>query len=207
MQQHQQQQVQQQHQQPQADRFVFPDGHGVIILAAGRLMNLGCATGHPSFVMTCSFTNQVLAQLDLLKNWKETKAYKNDVYLLPKDLDEEIANLHLPALGAKMTKLTKEPADYIVTVPADFNDSQRQVTKDAGTISSMNVSRIIHDMGGGTFDVPRLTIEDGIFEVKATIEIDSLFEGIDYSGSLSGRASTSSTWTTSGIPGARRRGA
>jgi len=98
---------------PQVDRFVFPDGHGVIVLAAGRLLNLGCATGHPSFVMSCSFTNQVLAQLDLLKNWKETKAYKNDVYLLPKALDEKVANLHLPALGAEMTKLSKEQADYI----------------------------------------------------------------------------------------------
>merc|ERR1712060_294 len=98
---------------PQVDRFVFPDGHGVIILASGRLLNLGCATGHPSFVMSCSFTNQVLGQLDLLKNWKETKAYKNDVYLLPKALDEKVANLHLPALGAELTKLSKEQADYI----------------------------------------------------------------------------------------------
>ena len=98
---------------PQVDRFVFPDGHGVIILASGRLMNLGCATGHPSFVMSCSFTNQVLAQLDLLNNWKETKAYKNDVYLLPKALDEKVAALHLPALGAEMTILTKTQADYI----------------------------------------------------------------------------------------------
>merc|ERR1712008_43096 len=98
---------------PRVDRFVFPDGHGVIVLASGRLLNLGCATGHPSFVMSCSFTNQVLAQLDLLKNWKETKAYKNDVYLLPKALDEKVANLHLPALGAEMTKLTKTQADYI----------------------------------------------------------------------------------------------
>jgi len=98
---------------PQVDRFVFPDGHGVIILAAGRLLNLGCATGHPSFVMSCSFTNQVLAQLDLLKNWKETKAYKNDVYLLPKALDEKVARLHLPSLGAHLTTLTKEQADYI----------------------------------------------------------------------------------------------
>merc|ERR1712157_32951 len=98
---------------PQVDRFVFPDGHGVIVLASGRLLNLGCATGHPSFVMSCSFTNQVLAQLDLLKNWKETRAYKNDVYLLPKDLDEKVASLHLPALGAELTKLTKEQADYI----------------------------------------------------------------------------------------------
>merc|ERR1711965_530904 len=98
---------------PQVDRFVFPDGHGIIVLAAGRLLNLGCATGHPSFVMSCSFTNQVLGQLDLLKNWKETKAYKNDVYLLPKELDEKVANLHLPALGAELTKLSKEQADYI----------------------------------------------------------------------------------------------
>merc|ERR1719219_101790 len=92
---------------PQVDRYVFPDGHGVIVLAAGRLLNLGCATGHPSFVMSCSFTNQVLAQLDLLKNWKETQAYKNDVYLLPKELDEKVARLHLPALGAHLTELTK----------------------------------------------------------------------------------------------------
>merc|ERR1712160_14527 len=98
---------------PQVDRFVFPDGHGVIVLASGRLLNLGCATGHPSFVMSCSFTNQVLAQLDLLKNWKETKAYKNDVYLLPKALDEKVARLHLPALGAQLTMPTKEQADYI----------------------------------------------------------------------------------------------
>merc|ERR1711982_50813 len=98
---------------PQVDRFVFPDGHGVIVLAAGRLLNLGCATGHPSFVMSCSFTNQVLGQLDLLKNWKETKAYKNDVYLLPKSLDEKVAALHLPALGAQLTVPTHEQADYI----------------------------------------------------------------------------------------------
>merc|ERR1712182_137993 len=98
---------------PQVDRFVFPDGHGVIVLASGRLCNLGCATGHPSFVMSCSFTNQVLAQLDLLKNWKETKQYKNDVYLLPKALDEKVAALHLQALGAEMTIMTQEQADYI----------------------------------------------------------------------------------------------
>merc|ERR1719199_473584 len=98
---------------PQVDRFVFPDGHGVIMLASGRLCNLGCATGHPSFVMSCSFTNQVLGQLDLLENWKKGKGYKNDVYLLPKALDEKVARLHLPALGAEMTTLTKEQADYI----------------------------------------------------------------------------------------------
>merc|ERR1712217_238791 len=98
---------------PQVDRFEFPDGHGIIVLAAGRLLNLGCATGHPSFVMSCSFTNQVLAQLCLLNNWKETKAYKNDVYLLPKNLDEKVARLHLGALGAELTTLSKEQADYI----------------------------------------------------------------------------------------------
>merc|ERR1711994_497959 len=91
---------------PQVDKYVFEDGHGIIILAEGRLLNLGCATGHPSFVMSCSFTNQVLAQLDLLKNWKETKAYKNDVYLLPKELDEKVARLHLPSLGAELTTLS-----------------------------------------------------------------------------------------------------
>merc|ERR1712217_464187 len=98
---------------PQVDRFVFPDGHGVIILASGRLLNLGCATGHPSFVMSCSFTNQVLAQLDLLKNTKENKGYKNQVYLLPKDPDEKVARLHLPALGAELTEMSKDQADYI----------------------------------------------------------------------------------------------
>merc|ERR1711908_151387 len=106
---------------PQVDRFVFPNGSGIIVLASGRLLNLGCATGHPSFVMSCSFTNQTLAQLDLLRNYKETdaaKKYKNDVYLLPKNLDEKVARLHLPALGAQMTQLSKEQADYI-GVPVD----------------------------------------------------------------------------------------
>merc|ERR1712217_396646 len=96
---------------PQVDRFVFPDGHGVIVLASGRLVDLGCATGHPSFVMSCSFTNQVLAQLDLLT--AKEKGYKNDVYLLPKALDEKVASLHLPALGAEMTVPSQEQADYI----------------------------------------------------------------------------------------------
>merc|ERR1712100_723486 len=109
---------------PQVDRFVFPDGHGIIMLASGRLCNLGCATGHPSFVMSCSFTNQVLGQLDLLKNWKEGKGYKNQVYLLPKELDEKVARLHLPALGASLTVLSKEQADYIgVKVEGPFKGS------------------------------------------------------------------------------------
>ncbi|CAG9461133.1 unnamed protein product [Pedinophyceae sp. YPF-701] len=97
---------------PQVDRFVFPDGHGVIMLAEGRLLNLGCATGHPSFVMSCSFTNQVIAQLEL---WNERASGKYDkkVYVLPKHLDEKVAALHLPALGAKLTELTDEQATYI----------------------------------------------------------------------------------------------
>merc|ERR1719291_764019 len=96
---------------PQVDRYVFPDGHGIIVLAAGRLLNLGCATGHPSFVMSCSFTNQGLAQIDLLT--AKEKGDKNQVYLLPKELDEKVASLHLPALGAELTVLTQEQADCI----------------------------------------------------------------------------------------------
>merc|ERR1719359_843604 len=97
---------------PQVDRFTFPDGHSIIVLASGRLLNLGCATGHPSFVMSCSFTNQTLAQLEL---WKERDSGKYDkkVYLLPKELDEKVAQLHLGSLGAHLTTLTKEQADYI----------------------------------------------------------------------------------------------
>jgi len=97
---------------PQTDRWVFPDGHGVIVLAEGRLMNLGCATGHPSFVMSCSFTNQTLAQVDLWKH-RNDGYYKKEVRTLPKALDEEVARLHLDHLGARLTKLSKEQADYI----------------------------------------------------------------------------------------------
>ncbi len=93
---------------PQVDQYYFPDGHSIILLAEGRLVNLGCATGHPSFVMSNSFTNQVLAQLDLWQN-----NYKIDVYRLPKKLDEEVARLHLDKLGVKLTQLTKKQADYI----------------------------------------------------------------------------------------------
>jgi adenosylhomocysteinase len=93
---------------PQVDKYLFPDGHAVFILAEGRLVNLGCATGHPSFVMSNSFSNQTLAQLDLWKN-----EYKIGVYRLPKHLDEEVARLHLDQLGVKLTKLTKEQSDYI----------------------------------------------------------------------------------------------
>jgi adenosylhomocysteinase len=97
---------------PQVDRWEFPDGHGVIILAEGRLLNLGCATGHPSFVMSCSFTNQCIAQLELW-NERKTGKYEKKVYVLPKHLDEKVAALHLGKLGAKLTKLTDEQAAYI----------------------------------------------------------------------------------------------
>merc|ERR1712151_1127669 len=98
---------------PQVDRFVFPDGHGVIVLAAGRLLNLGCATGHPSFVMSCSFTNQALAQLELWKEKESNKYESGKVYVLPKSLDEKVARLHLDSCGAKLTVLSDEQAEYI----------------------------------------------------------------------------------------------
>jgi adenosylhomocysteinase len=97
---------------PQVDKYLFPDDHAVFILAEGRLVNLGCATGHPSFVMSNSFSNQTLAQIDLWKN-----EYKTGVYRLPKYLDEEVARLHLDQLGVRLTTLTKEQADYIGVPP------------------------------------------------------------------------------------------
>ena len=101
---------------PQVDKYTFPDGHSIFILAEGRLVNLGCATGHPSFVMSNSFTNQVLAQIDL---W--TKKHALAVTTLPKELDEEVARLHLAKLGVKLTKLTKKQAEYIgVTVDGPY---------------------------------------------------------------------------------------
>lgn len=96
----------------QVHRWVFPDGHGVIMLAEGRLLNLGCATGHPSFVMSCSFTNQTLAQVELWEN-RDSGKYENNVYILPKALDEKVARLHLHKLGAKLTVLSSEQAEYI----------------------------------------------------------------------------------------------
>lgn len=98
---------------PQVDKYTFPDGHAIFLLAQGRLVNLGCATGHPSFVMSNSFTNQTLAQIEL---W--VKKYELGVYRLPKHLDEEVARLHLEQLGVKLTKLTPEQAEYI-GVPAE----------------------------------------------------------------------------------------
>jgi len=95
---------------PQVDKYTFDDGHEIFMLAEGRLVNLGCATGHPSFVMSNSFANQTLAQLDL---WKNKDTYKVNVYTLPKKLDEEVARLHLEKIGVKLTKLSKRQADYI----------------------------------------------------------------------------------------------
>jgi adenosylhomocysteinase len=95
---------------PQYHEWTFPDGHSVLILAEGRLMNLGCATGHPSFVMSASFTNQVIAQIELAKN---TDAYGKQVYVLPKHLDEKVARLHLDKLGARLSELTDMQAKYI----------------------------------------------------------------------------------------------
>jgi adenosylhomocysteinase len=100
---------------PQYDEWRFPDGHSVMVLAEGRLLNLGCATGHPSFVMSASFSNQTIAQLELYANRSK---YEKKVYILPKHLDEQVARLHLDHLGVKLTKLTKEQADYL-GVPAD----------------------------------------------------------------------------------------
>ena len=95
---------------PQVDKYTFPDGHEIFMLAEGRLVNLGCATGHPSFVMSNSFSNQTLAQLDL---WKNKDTYKPGVYILPKKLDEEVARLHLEKIGVKLTKLSKKQAEYL----------------------------------------------------------------------------------------------
>jgi adenosylhomocysteinase len=95
---------------PQVDQIIFPDGHRITLLARGRLVNLGCATGHPSFVMSNSFTNQVLAQIEL---YTKPEAYPVGVYVLPKHLDEEVARLHLDKIGARLTKLRPEQAEYI----------------------------------------------------------------------------------------------
>ena len=100
---------------PQVDHVVFPDGKRLIVLAEGRLVNLGCATGHPSFVMSASFTNQVIAQIEL---WNNPDNYENIVYVLPKHLDEKVARLHLSKIGAHLTEMSQEQADYI-RVPLD----------------------------------------------------------------------------------------
>jgi adenosylhomocysteinase len=99
---------------PQVDEVEFPDGKRIILLAEGRLVNLGCATGHPSFVMSASFTNQVLAQIEL---WQYSDKYENKVYVLPKHLDEKVAQLHLAKLGAQLTTLTDDQASYIGVKP------------------------------------------------------------------------------------------
>ena len=99
---------------PQYDQWLFPDGHSVLVLAEGRLLNLGCATGHPSFVMSTSFTNQVLAQVELAQN---RAAYEKKVYVLPKHLDEKVARLHLDKLGVRLTRLNEKQAAYIGVSP------------------------------------------------------------------------------------------
>jgi adenosylhomocysteinase len=100
---------------PQVDKFTFPAGNSIFVLAEGRLVNLGCATGHPSFVMSNSFANQTLAQLDL---WKNKDTYKVGIYILPKKLDEEVARLHLEKIGVKLTTLTSKQAEYL-SVPVE----------------------------------------------------------------------------------------
>ena len=107
---------------PQVDEIEFPDGKKIIVLAEGRLVNLGCATGHPSFVMSASFCNQVLAQIEL---WENSEKYKNKVYVLPKELDEKVAKIHLEKIGAKLTKLTIEQGEYInVPVNGPFKNKE-----------------------------------------------------------------------------------
>ncbi|MCL2659974.1 MAG: adenosylhomocysteinase, partial [Acidobacteriaceae bacterium] len=107
---------------PQVDKYTFPSGKDLFVLAEGRLVNLGCATGHPSFVMSNSFSNQTLAALDL---WKNRDVYKPGVYILPKKLDEEVARLHLEKIGVKLTTLTKKQADYLgVAVEGPYKSEQ-----------------------------------------------------------------------------------
>jgi adenosylhomocysteinase len=106
----------------QVDKYTFSNGNSIYLLAAGRLVNLGCATGHPSFVMSNSFANQTLAQIDL---WKNRDDYGNKVYILPKHLDEEVARLHLDKIGCKLTKLSQEQADYInVSIDGPFKKEE-----------------------------------------------------------------------------------
>ncbi|MCH2369765.1 MAG: adenosylhomocysteinase [Pirellulales bacterium] len=125
---------------PQVDRYTFEDGHSVILLAEGRLVNLGCATGHPSFVMSNSFCNQVMAQIVL---WTEPDKYEIGVHFLPKELDEEVARLHLDQLGAKLTVLTEEQANYIgVPVGGPFKPDHYRYEHAAGQRFTWNVGRL-----------------------------------------------------------------
>ena len=117
---------------PGTDVWRFDDGHQVIILAEGRLVNLGCATGHPSFVMSCSFANQVIAQMEL---WNNTENYPLGVYVLPKHLDEKVARLHLDALGVKLTKLSDEQAEYLGLDPPARSSPRTTVTELIGRAS------------------------------------------------------------------------
>ena len=115
---------------PQVDKYTFSKGNSIYLLASGRLVNLGCATGHPSFVMSNSFANQTLAQIDL---WNNKDTYENKVYILPKYLDEEVARLHLSKIGAKLTTLSSDQADYInVPVNGPFKSERSTGTKELG---------------------------------------------------------------------------
>ncbi len=110
---------------PTVDKYVFPDGHGIIVLASGRLLNLGCATGHPSFVMSNSFTNQVMAQMELWENRNTGKYAEKEVYTLPKQLDEKVARLHLAALGAELTELTPQQSEYLgIPISGPFKNNE-----------------------------------------------------------------------------------
>jgi adenosylhomocysteinase len=122
---------------PQYDEFQFPDGHSVLVLAEGRLLNLGCATGHPSFVMSASFTNQVLAQIELHANAEKIGI---QVLMLPKKLDEEVARLHLAKLGVKLTKLSDEQAKYIGVSPT-ARTSRSTTGTDAVTTGTTGTTR------------------------------------------------------------------
>ena len=128
---------------PQVDQIIFPDGKRIILLAEGRLVNLGCATGHPSFVMSASFTNQTLAQIELFTN---PGKYEKKVYTLPKHLDEKVARLHLDKLGAKLTKLRPDQADYI-GVPATGRSSPTTTATDRNQGRSSCVPGTLRDSG------------------------------------------------------------
>jgi len=142
---------------PQNDRWIFPDGHGVLVLAEGRLVNLGCATGHPSFVMSCSFTNQTVAQVELWKN-KDTDKYRNEVYVLPKKLDEKVAHLHLKHLNVKLTQLTDEQI-------AEFKEAFSLFDKDGdGTITTKELGTVMRSLGQNPTEAE---LQDMINEVDA----------------------------------------
>ena len=144
------------------DKYTFDDGHSILVLAEGRLVNLGCATGHPSFVMSNSFTNQVLAQLAL---WTETDKYELGVHVLPKKLDEEVARLHLGKLGVKLTKLTQKQADYI-GVPVEGRTSRSTTGTNRIRQRFDNIDRFDNEPGSGE------QFSEPAFRFLLTLDID-----------------------------------